>query len=196
LTVSNPKSNSELVPIAKVGRPHGLRGAFFVSGREDLIPIAYGEVFIGHSPTEARVAKILGSQWQSQRPVLKCSLASDRTQAELLTNQTIFVPESRLRQVAGQGAMLWLDLKGAEVRDPEDHLLGIVTQVYNTGASDIIEIQGVRESGVAGAPRRVLDIPLVEDYVDLSQTVKIGLPAILRLKVPASIFEDLWQEMT
>ena len=184
------------MPIAKVGRPHGLRGAFFVSGREDLIPAAYGEIYIGHVPEEARPGKILGSLWQSQRPVLKCSLASDRTQAELLTNQTIFVLESRLRQVVGPSGILWRDLEGAQVLDSDGVFLGVISQVYNSGASDIVEVQAeLRPSQEAGS-RRVVDIPLIGDYIDLAQALDLGPPVVLRLKVPAVFFEDLWQEMT
>ncbi len=183
------------MPIAKVGRPHGLRGAFFVSGREDLIPTAYGEIFIGHVPQEARAGKILGSLWQSQRPVLKCSLASDRTQAELLTNQTIFVMESRLRQVAGREGVLWRDLDGAEVRDCDGVFLGVVSDVYNSGASDIVEVQAELTSST-GPRRVVVDIPLIADYIDLTQALDLGPPVVLRLKVPGVLFEDLWQEMT
>lgn len=91
--------------------------------------------------------------------------------------------------------MLWLDLEGAEVRDSEGALLGVVTHVYNTGASDIIEVRAPQEPSSPGGLRRIVDLPLVGDYVDLSQPLELGPPKVLRLKVPASIFADLWQEM-
>lgn len=183
------------MPIAKVGRPHGLRGAFFVSGRDDLVPLAYGDVFIGRSPGDARLAKIESSIWQSGRPVLKCSLAVDRTQAEALTHLTVFVDGSKLRKFAGPKGIFWRDLDGAQVVDSEGSLLGIVQQVYNTGASDIIEVV-TQGSGDASTPRRSLDIPLIEDYADLGQALESKPRTVFRLKVPASFFEDLWQELT
>jgi 16S rRNA processing protein RimM len=191
LSASNPKSNYELVPIGKVGRPHGLRGAFFVSDRDDLVPRGYGEVYIGVSAQVARLAKILSTSMQGHRPVLLVSLASDRSQAEALTHQTVFVPSSKLRKVAADaGGMLWWDLEGATVVDSDGKTLGIVRQVYNTGASDVIEITTTSDHGKS----QTLDLPLIDDYVDLKQKLEPRPNTLIQLKVPGSFFEDLWHE--
>lgn len=170
--------------IGKVGRAHGLRGAFFVSGREDPVPKAYGEVRIGATPETAVPTRITASHMQGERPVLGCALAASREAAEALTHQLIFVEQERLKRGAA-GALTWSDVEGARVVDANGVALGVAHHVYNAGASDVMEVRDP-----SGAKR--VDIPLVPDYVDLARGAADGE---LRLVVTADVFADLWQDV-
>jgi ribosomal 30S subunit maturation factor RimM len=172
-----------------------------VSDRPDAVPAAYRELFVGASPETARPCRIESTTLLNGRPLLKCSLAGDRTAAEGLTGQWLYVDEQRLLPAdegdddlgeggdgddealgAEHGIVHWYELEGLEVRDAAGVLIGKVAGVYNAGASDVITI--------VAADGRTLDVPLVDDYVDLDTPIDAGR---LMLRVAADVFDELWQ---
>lgn len=180
MTVARP---AEHLVLGKVGRPHGLRGDFFVSGRDEPIPSSYGEVWIGATPEAAKAAKVVASRLQGDKLVVRCSLASNRDEAHALTGQLIFVPAKAARARKAKGTWLWAELDGVEVIAADGVRLGVVRHVYNAGASDIVEVLG-------DAGRRV-DLPLIDDYFAIGAPIEDGR---VTLKVPASTFADLWAD--
>jgi ribosomal 30S subunit maturation factor RimM len=181
-----------------------LRGAFYVSDRPDAVPAAYRELFVGASPETARPCRIESTTVLNGRPLLKCSLAADRTAAEGLTGQYLYVDEQRLLPADDEldgdaevgdesgddedgaspvhGIVHWYELEGLEVVDATGAVLGKVDYVYNAGASDVISL--------VAADGRTLDLPLVDDYVDLDTPPDAGR---IKLRVAADVFEELWQ---
>lgn len=182
MSVKTPASSSWL-KIGRVGKAHGLRGDFFVSGREEPIPKYYGKVFVGETADTARLAVIEKSGWMSERPVLKCSLAHDRTAADSLSGLPIWI-DSALVKVNDDTEYLWSDLEGRQVNDSAGVQIGRVRSVYNAGAGDVVEIED--QNG------RLLGVPMISQYVDMS--FKHG-EAELALAVEADFFSDLWQEL-
>jgi 16S rRNA processing protein RimM len=180
-TAPTSTSTSSWLKIGRVGKAHGLRGDFFVSGRDGPIPNNYREVMIGKSEDSARPAKIEKSGWLSEKPVLKCSLAGDRNAAEELNGQAIWVDEQAIK-IDDASEYLWSDLEGRQVSGSDGACLGRVRSVYNAGAGDVLEIEDSKG--------RVLGIPMVSQYVDMSFTR--GGDELL-LVVPIETFADLWQ---
>ena len=176
------------VVIGQVGRPHGLAGAFFVSGRDGTIDPQYGELRIGPTLAKAQSTRIESSATQAGRPLLKCSLASDRTAASLLTGCLIFAEKRKIEARSGN-EMLWSDIEGAEVVDCDGEVLGRVHHVYNAGSSDIAEVS---------ANNRSVDIPLIADYLAADKPLVKSEHGRhrLRLRVPASVFLDVWNDQT
>lgn len=170
-----------MVPIGTIGRPHGLRGAFFVSGRDEPVPSVYREVWIGAAPGVARCVKIVRSFLQAGRPALIVDGAADRTAVEALTGQTVFVERSRLEHAREPEALLYSDVDGAEVVDQSGVTLGRVRGIYETGASPVAEV-------LSADGERAVDIPLVALYVDFRKTRR----GLLVLAVAGSLFEELW----
>lgn len=174
--------------IGQVGRPHGLGGAFFVSGRKEAIDPKYGELKIGPSLAQATTVKVETSAMQSGRPLLKCSLAFDRTTAAQITGHLIFADRRHIQAQRGDD-MLWSDLERAEVLDCEGVVIGRIHHVYNAGSSDIIEVtDGIRS----------VDIPLIPDYLAGDDALATGADGRfqLHLKVPRSTFDDVWNDQT
>lgn len=180
---SKNQANDSWLKIGRVGRAHGLRGDFFVSGRDEPIPKSYGKLLIGDVPESARPTTIEKLGWLNERPVLKCSLASDRTAAEQLSGQPIWVAASAV-QVDNAKEYLWSDLEGRQVNDARGVCLGRVRSVYNAGAGDVIEI----EDQVG----RLLDVPMIAQYFDMSFTRG---ESELTLVVTADFFNELWQDV-
>jgi 16S rRNA processing protein RimM len=187
LRAKTTRKSEAFLTLGKVGRPHGLRGAFFVSGREDPLPRHLKTVLIGKSPETATEAKVTQSSMQANRPLLICSLADDRTAAERLTNLNIYAPQASVKAKAKPDEIYWVDLEGAEVFGSEGKLLGKITHVYNAGASDVATIES--------SEGKTVDVALVAEYVGK----KLKLDSLagrrqLHLVVPADTFDEVWDD--
>jgi 16S rRNA processing protein RimM len=175
-------SSATWLKIGRIGKAHGLRGDFFVSGRDAPIPKQYGQIYIGETVETAKCTVIEKSGWVSERPVIKCSLAQDRTSADALTGLSIWVDSASV-SVNDSSEYLWSDLEGRQVNSVDGTVMGRVRSVYNAGAGDVIEIED--------SNRRLLGVPMISNYVDMS-FVRGG--SELSLAVPCDVFDDLWQE--
>jgi 16S rRNA processing protein RimM len=134
---------SELVPIGKVGRPHGLDGSFFVEGASDRADaFARGAIVHIGEETYEIVASKRGAQG---RPVIRL----DRTVAR---GATLAVPRDQLPQLE-EDEYYAFQLVGLEVEEEGGRLLGRVRQVLDYPANDVLEL----DSGVS--------LPLVEACV-------------------------------
>jgi 16S rRNA processing protein RimM len=164
-----------------VGRALGLQGSFYVSGRDEAIPDTVKMIRIGANAETGREAKVTSCGWQNKRPFLKCTLAADRTAAELLTGQSIWVEESQV-QVDDRHEFLLRDLIGRMVIDVDGIVVGAIEDVVHMPAS--INLTVVNPAGSAD-----VDIPMIPDYVDM--TFARGGKK-LHLVVQGSVFEEIW----
>ena len=103
---------------------------------------------------------ILQCQWHGHGIIGLCNQAQTRTEIESLRGSEILVEKRWLVSLPDQGVIYWNHLIGRKVQTCDRQDLGICENIYNAGASDIMEI-------VAGNCR--LEIPLVPDFIDLTQ---------------------------
>ena len=131
---------SELVPIGRVGRPHGLDGSFFVEGpseRDDAF--ARGAVvYVDGEPLKIAASK-RGSQG---RPVI-------RLERRVARGAILAVPRESLPPL-GDDEYYAFQLVGLAVEEEGGRLLGRVREVVDYPANDVLEL----DSG--------LSLPLVE----------------------------------
>jgi 16S rRNA processing protein RimM len=134
---------SELVTVGRVGRPHGVRGAFFVEGpseRDEVFAVG-STVLAGGEPAKV----VSSSRGSGGRPVIRLDravergteLAVERTALPLLETDEFYV----------------FDLVGLSVEQDDGRLLGSVREVLQYPANDVLEL----DSG--------LSLPLVEACV-------------------------------
>jgi 16S rRNA processing protein RimM len=134
---------SELVPIGKVGRPHGLDGSFFVEGASDRAG-AFDRgtsVRIGDETYEI-IASKRGAQG---RPVIRLDRAVPR-------GATLTVPRDSLPALEDDEYYAF-QLVGLAVEEEGGRMLGRVREVLDYPANDVLEL----DSGVS--------LPLVEACV-------------------------------
>jgi 16S rRNA processing protein RimM len=134
---------SDLVPIGRVGRPHGVDGSFFVEGpSERADAFATGAtVYVDGVPVE-----IVGSKRGSQgRPVIRLERRAER-------GATLAVPRASL-PVLDADEYYAFQLVGLTVEEEGGRLLGQVREVLDYPANDVLEL----DSG--------LSLPLVEACV-------------------------------
>jgi 16S rRNA processing protein RimM len=134
---------SDLVPIGRVGRPHGLDGSFFVEGPSDRPgAFAVGAVVFANGEPLKIVSSKHGSQ---KRPVIRLERRVDRG-AELA------VPRESLPPL-GEDEYYSFQLVGLAVEEEGGRVLGRVRDVLDYPANDVLEL----DSG--------LSLPLVEACV-------------------------------
>jgi 16S rRNA processing protein RimM len=134
---------SDLVPVGRVGRPHGLDGSFFVEG-----PSERAETFAVGATLylDGEPAKVVSSKRGSQsRPVIRLDRRAARG-AELT------VPRESLPPL-GEDEYYGFQLVGLTVEEEGGRFLGRVADVVDYPANDVLEL----DSG--------LSLPLVEACV-------------------------------
>ena len=134
---------SELVPIGRVGRPHGLDGSFFVEGPSDRADAFAkgGTVYVDGEPAKIAVSK-RGSRG---RPVIRLDRRVDR-------GATLAVPREALPPLEPDEYYAF-ELVGLEAVEEGGRQLGRVSEVQPGVANDVLEL----DSGVS--------LPLVEACV-------------------------------
>ncbi len=136
------RSSTELVPVGRVGKPHGLDGSFFVEqASEDPERFAVGAVL----HVEGEPARVETSKRSGGRPVIRLDRAPRRG-AELAVPRNTLSPTE-------PGEYYAFELAGLEVEEEGGRPLGRVAQVAPGVANDVLEL----DSGLA--------LPLVEACV-------------------------------
>jgi 16S rRNA processing protein RimM len=126
--------SEELVSVGRVGKPHGLAGAFFVEGAsEDQARFAKG----ARLRVNGEPAEVVESKRSRGRPVIRLDREVERG-AELA------VPRSELPPPE-EGEYYAFQLVGLEVEEDGGRVLGCVEAVQPGVANDVIEL----DSGAA-----------------------------------------------
>ena len=136
-------SDPDLVPVGKVGRPHGIDGSFFVEGpSDDPKRFASGAtLYAGGEPAKVVVSK----RGSGGRPVIKLDRAVAR-------GTTLALPRETLPPLE-EDEYYNFQLVGLTVEEEGGRVLGQVKDVLDYPANDVLEL----DSGVF--------LPLVEACV-------------------------------
>jgi 16S rRNA processing protein RimM len=141
-TLQTVNSDSDWIIIGQFGRVHGIRGQIrvhpFTQESEKLL--AYNdwhrfenETWIPTERTEQHIAH--------QTLLVKIKGFETREEAMLLTNLKIAVKKEQLPHLESD-EFYCFELIGMEVFNTQDVALGIIVDVLQTGANDVLVIQG------------------------------------------------------
>jgi 16S rRNA processing protein RimM len=136
-------SPPDLVPVGRVGKPHGLDGSFFVEGpsERDEVFATGATLWVAGEP-----ATVVGSRHGSQgRPVIRLDRRVER-------GALLEVPRASLPALE-EGEYYSFQLVGLAVEEEGGRTLGRVSAVLDYPANDVLEL----DSGVS--------LPLVEACV-------------------------------
>jgi 16S rRNA processing protein RimM len=135
--------DSDLIPVGKVGRPHGIDGSFFVEGpSDDPARFAKGStLYAGGQPAKVIVSK----RGSGRRPVIKLDRPVERGTQLSLPRETL--------PPLDEDEYYNFQLVGLTVEEEGGRVLGQVKDVLDYPANDVLEL----DSGVF--------LPLVEACV-------------------------------
>ena len=172
------------IKIGIVGKPYGLRGAFYVSGRSEILQSDFSEVSLGSDATSGLKSEVKEQKTHKGRSILILTELNDRTAMERYLGKAIWAQSAEVdAEFDEEFEYRWKDLIGKKIVDSQDQLIGVVTHVSNHGATDIVELENKKGDS--------LDIAFIPAYFDMNFTSK---DSKLHLVVPKENFDDLWQE--
>jgi len=139
-------SRDDLIQVGHVHTAYGIKGWVWVMSRTDPITnvFSYGPWYLDRSGTLAPV-ELAGHRVQGKGLIAQFAGCEDRNAADLLVGATIWVPKSAL-QTQADDEYFWSDLIGMRVVTEQGVLLGCVDDMMETGANDVIVVQGCEGS--------------------------------------------------
>ncbi len=135
-------SEETLLHVGKISGVFGIKGwvkVFSFTGyREDILQ--YSPWILKKNVT-TKIIEIVTGQLQNQLVVAQLKGIDDRNAAEALMGWEIFIEKSQL-PVVKENEYYWSDLIGLQVENTEGMVLGVIDNLLETGANDVIIVQG------------------------------------------------------
>jgi 16S rRNA processing protein RimM len=132
------------VLVGRVGKPHGLDGAFFVEGASDREDVFATGAVVHAGGAEAKI--VASRRGAGGRPVIRLDRRVER-------GSELSVPRTTLPQLADEDEYYVFQLVGLSVEEENGRLLGRVREVLEYPGNDVLEL----DSGAS--------LPLVEACV-------------------------------
>ncbi len=134
----------DLISVGHIIGAHGVRGQIKVfshtSPRENIVTYSPWVVQQG----EARQSFKVKGRRQGKNVIASLEGVMDRNQAMALTGATIWISQKQLPKLK-QGEYYWSQLLGLQVISAQGFDFGSVDQMMETGANDVMVVQGERE---------------------------------------------------
>lgn len=138
--MSDPGSDSFVI-VGRLGTAHGIKGwlkvTSFTEPRENLFD--YSPWYIKRNG-DWQVIDVEAARAQGKGLVVQLKGVGDRNEALALRGTDIAVSRDQLPALE-QDEYYWTDLVGLTVVTTEDVLLGVVTEVFATGANDVLVVE-------------------------------------------------------
>ena len=157
----------ELFRIGVITEAHGIQGEFKVyPTTDDPARIKKLKEIILDDGKEKRILHPVGQKFSKNMVILKVEEITDRNEAERLRKKELYV--TRENAVKCKKDEYYIsDLIGLTVIDEADEKVGVVTDVFATGANDVYEIK--KEDGtellLPAIKQCILEVNVDEGYV-------------------------------
>jgi 16S rRNA processing protein RimM len=131
--------------MGRILAPFGIRGWFKVRPNTADVRnlLTYPNWWVGHEGDWREVA-VAEAKVQGSTVVAQLAGCDDRDAAATLRGKAVAVPRAALPE-AKSGEFYWADLIGLAVVNEEAQELGRVVEMLETGANDVLVVQGERE---------------------------------------------------
>ena len=165
-TLMPTKQQSKKVIVGRLGAAFGVRGQLKVNSYTDPITniLDYPHWQVQHQGTWQPLP-LESKKKQGNTIVIKMKGIDDRDIAKAYTNDLIGIEHTDLPP-APAGEYYWSDLEGCTVHNTEKVVLGTIVEMRDTGANDIMVIEGERR-------HLIPFIPDILQSVDLDQQLII-----------------------
>jgi len=135
----------EFVCVGKVSGIFGVKGWIkvysYTETRENILTYSPWTLTKGK---ESKEVQVIDGRRHGKTVVARLEGINDRDDAAELNGWEIFIHADQLPK-AKQGEYYWADLVGLQVKTVEGTDLGIVQQMLETGANDVVVVLGERE---------------------------------------------------
>ena len=150
----------KMVVMGRITAPYGVKGWIKIHPYTGTIEelTRYATWWLGEEG-EWRKTAVIQARPQGKTLVAKLQGCDDRGAALLLKNLYIAVQRSDSPAVR-EGEFYWADLIGLEVVNLNGEALGVVRELFATGANDVLRVQGERERLIPFIPQVVREVSL------------------------------------
>lgn len=146
-------TDSDLIEIGRVGKPHGVRGGFHLDGSIDAAALVPGFAVT----IAGRAFTVESRGGMDKRPLISLKEIEDRDSIEALRGESVFAERSSLTPL-GEGEWYAKDLVGLTVCTEKGVALGVVERLVNAPSVDVLEVS-------PGEGGEALLIPMVGDAI-------------------------------
>jgi len=157
-----------MVVMGKVVGAQGLQGWVKVHAFTEYLDslLDYNTWYVGNEQ-EWRPLEVLEANVHGGRVLIaKLQGIADRTAAEKCKGRLIAVPRESLPEQP-EGEYYWSDLIGLEVVNVQGEVLGKVTELLETGANDVLVIEGERERLLPFTAQVILKVDLAAGRISV-----------------------------
>lgn len=146
-----PSSDTDYTIIGRVGSPYGIKGWLHIESFTQIADniLQHRKWQLQANPytksqlKAAREIQVIQIKAQQKHFVAQLEGINDRDQAKMLGNSMIAIPTSKLPELT-ENEYYWHQLIGLTVHTTSGLMLGIIQDLLNTGANDIIIIEGAQ----------------------------------------------------
>ena len=133
--------NDELVVMGRIVAPYGILGWVKIQPSTEYLDnlLDYENWHIGKDGT-FKAYFVETAKTHVDTLVAKLEGVNDRDAALALKSKQIAVMRSELPE-AGEGEYYWSDLVGLSVKNLQDVDFGVITEVFETGANDVLVVR-------------------------------------------------------
>ena len=133
------------ISVGKISGVFGIKGWVkvfsFTDPRENILTYS---PWLLKKGDQTKTVNVVEGQLQGKTIVAQLADIEDRDQAASLMGWDIFITQDQLPKAA-KGEYYWSDLIGLQVETIDGVQLGVVDSLLETGANDVIIVQGERE---------------------------------------------------
>lgn len=138
-------SEQQHISVGKISGVFGIKGWVkvfsFTDPRENILTYS---PWLLKKGDETKTVNVVDGQLQGKTIVAQLTDVNDRDQAASLMGWDVFINQDQLPKAA-KGEYYWSDLIGLNVETIDGVQLGVVDSLLETGANDVIIVQGERE---------------------------------------------------
>lgn len=134
-------SMDELLRVGVITSAHGVKGEVnvFPTTDEPHMFAKWKTLVLRHAGKSNEI-KVNGAKYFKQMVILKLEGMADRNQAETLRQAELFITRDQA-EPCGENENFITDIIGLDVIDESGVRLGVCTEVYQTGANDVYEVE-------------------------------------------------------
>ncbi len=156
----------EIINVGKISGVFGVKGWVkvfsFTDPRENILTYS---PWLLKKGDETKTVEVIDGQLQGKTIVAQLAGVNDRDQAAGLMGWDVFITQDQL-PAAAKDEYYWSDLVGLKVETIDGVQFGVVDSLLETGANDVIVVQGERERAIPFLQgQTIIDIDLNEGRI-------------------------------
>jgi 16S rRNA processing protein RimM len=138
----------QFVVVGKVSSAFGVKGWLKINSYTDpadnILQFKPWYLQVRQQNQPWKIVKVLDGRAHGKQVVVQLEGINDRNQAELLRGLEIAIKREQLPE-AQDNEFYWVDLEGLRVINRGGIFLGVVESIMETGANDVLVVQGNKE---------------------------------------------------